>query len=159
MNIYKNYYRNLIEENRQILYPLLLPDNEEEENFNSLLVSKLKAKGSQIENSLSTDKDFLLIFLNEIVEEYGDDSPKIQNFKNLVKETLVSSKDSDLEFFFWFLSDIYSNLETSNQDKRTSGSIEELPRTKKKHQQKPRKNSKRKPKALKTRNERNRSNQ
>ena len=159
MNIYKNYYRNLIEENRQILYPLLLPDNEEEEKFNSLLASKLKAKGSQIENSLSTDKDFLLIFLNEIIEECGDDSPKIQNFKNLVKETLVSSKDSDLEFFFWFLSDIYSNLEASNQSKGTSGSIEEVSRTKKRYQQKPRKNSKRKAKALKTRNERNRSNQ
>ena len=101
----------------------------------------------------------MLIFLNEIIEERGDDSPKIQNFKNLVKETLVSSKDSDLEFFFLVLSDIYSDLETSNKSKGTSGSIEEFPKTKKRHQQKSRKNSKRKAKALKTRNERNRSNQ
>jgi hypothetical protein len=157
MNIYKNYYRNLVQENRQILYSLLLPDTEDEE-FNSILASKLKSKGSPAEN-----RDFLSILLNEIMQEHENDSPEIRRFKSLFEESLISTKDSDLEFFFWFLGDMGNHIsalegheeEFQNSSRRASNSS----KSRKRGQKSSRKKSTRKTKALKAKNERSKGNQ
>lgn len=154
MNIYKNYYRNLVQENRQILYSLLLPDAEDQE-FNSILVSKLKGKGSPAE-TLSEDRDFLSILLNEIIQEHKDDSPEIRRFKSLFEESLISTEDSDLEFFFWFLGDMDDHISALEGHEKE---FQKSSKSRKKGKKRSRKRSARKTKALKAKNERSKGNQ